>query len=321
MNKFIVTTTVNPPTQSTLQFCKIAEDKDWSFIIAGDLSTPHNLYKNLEKRYPSVTYLSPDDQCKRYPGLSNSLGWNTIQRRNISFVYSYNEGADIIATVDDDNIPYSNWGEDILINKKVSCDVYDPAPLNVFDPLSATNHDRLCHRGYPVELLKDRGSSCIKTEDRKFLVQADLWDGDPDIDAITRLIFSPNVEFEINSPFCSDSISPFNSQNTFLAREVISSYMMIPYIGRHDDIWGSYIMQHYHPKSVVYNRPTVRQERNDQDLIKNLEDEIFGYRHTLNLINNLSDWISFLPDKSKWFVEEYQKCFSGDYALKILDKL
>ena len=310
MNKFIVTTTINPPTKATLKFCEIAEEKGWTFVIIGDTLTPHSSYERLEGRYRSVTYLSPDDQYKRYPELSDSLGWKTIQRRNIGFIHAYDEGSDILATVDDDNIPYSYWGEDILLNKEVSCEVYDSGSLDVFDPLSTTNNNQLWHRGYPIQLLEHRSCNYVETEKRKFLVQADLWDGDPDIDAIARLTFSPEVKYDTNVPFCSNSISPFNSQNTFIAREVVPHYMMLPYIGRFDDIWGSYIMQYYYPKSVVYNRSTVYQERNDQDLIQNLEDEIFGYRNTLDLLNNLSDWRSLLQDKSKIFVDKYQACFN-----------
>jgi hypothetical protein len=303
MKKFIVTTTINKPTEALLKFI---DKEGWTTIVVGDLKTPHSDYENL-----NCIYLDPNSQKDKYKTLSDSIGWNCIQRRNIGFVEAYNLGADIIATVDDDNIPYSNWGEDILINKKVSCNVYDCSPSNVFDPLSTTNNKHLWHRGYPIQLLKERSSVYKNTEYREFLVQADLWNGDPDIDAIARLAFSPDVIYDTIKPFCCDAPSPFNSQNTFLSREVIPYYMMIPYIGRFDDIWASYIMQYYYPKSVVYNCATVYQERNDQDLIKNLEDEIFGYRHTLDLLNNLSDWRSFLPDQSKKFVDEYQKCFKN----------
>jgi hypothetical protein len=43
----------------------------------------------------------------------------SIQRRNVGFVFAYNEGADIIATVDDDNIPYDNWGDNVLVGQEV----------------------------------------------------------------------------------------------------------------------------------------------------------------------------------------------------------
>lgn len=115
---------------------------------------------------------------------------------------------------------------------------------------------------------------------RKVLVQADFWDGDPDIDAICRLSKKPIVKFNKFEPFCSNQLSPFNSQNTFLSREVIPYYAVLPHIGRMDDIWGGYILQHFFPGSIIYNQATVYQDRNTQDLITNLENEVIGYRNT-----------------------------------------
>jgi hypothetical protein len=52
-----------------------------------------------------------------------------------------------------------------------------------------------------------------------------------------------------------------------------------------DDIWGGYLVEKEFGSCVVYNRATVYQERNPQDLVRNLENEIIGYRNTLNFIN------------------------------------
>ena len=51
-----------------------------------------------------------------------------------------------IASVDDDNIPYENWGENCVVTKEVEYDFY--SSTIVFDPLSATNHNDLWHRGF-----------------------------------------------------------------------------------------------------------------------------------------------------------------------------
>ena len=109
-NKYIVTTTINSPTEATLKFC---EKKNWNFIIVGDLKTPHNEYFALEKKYRNVYYMHPDMQDKMYTALSAAIGWNKIMRRDLGFCEAYRLGADIIATVDDDNLPYENWGENI----------------------------------------------------------------------------------------------------------------------------------------------------------------------------------------------------------------
>jgi hypothetical protein len=310
MKKFIVTTTINEPTEATKKFC---EKKDWTLIIVGDTKTPHESYRKLEEEYSNVIYLDPETQEKKYKELSDAIGWKSIQRRNIGFVEAYNMGADIVATVDDDNIPYDTWGENVYINQEVEIDLYTPT-VEVFDPLSVTKDNYVWHRGYPIQLLKERFLvEKTGTTKRKVLVQSDLWDGDPDIDAIARLTFRPMVKYDdIKQPYGSNTISPFNSQNTFLAREVIPYYSVIPHIGRMDDIWGGYILQHYFPNSVIYNNASVFQDRNVQDLITNLEKEIIGYRNTKNLINDLSNFESFLPAEALAFWKIYRSYFENE---------
>lgn len=301
----IVTTTINKPTKATIKFC---QKKNWNFIVVGDLKTPHHQYKDLEKKYSNLTYLSPEDQEKKYRKLSNAIGWNSIQRRNIGFVEAYKRGAEIIASVDDDNIPYDSWGDKLTVGEKIEIDIYESVN-GVFDPLSVTEHNYVWHRGYPIELISERTNVHYRGKQiRKVMVQADLWDGDPDIDAIARLTMKPNVKFSSSiNPFSSVNISPFNSQNTFFSREVVPYYSVIPFVGRMDDIWGGYIMQYYFPSSVVYGKPSVYQDRNKQDLIVNLENEMIGYRNTLKLIENLKNYKSFLPKESLDFLKIYKK--------------
>lgn len=305
--KCIVTTTINSPTEATLKFC---EKTDWMFIIVGDLKTPHNKYHKLEAIYSNVRYLTPKYQEENYRELSDAIGWKTIERRNIGFVEAYNLGAEIVATVDDDNIPYESWGKEVFVNQEINVDLYTPK-LNVFDPLSITKDNYLWHRGYPIEYLQERHlvEYMGKTK-RKVLVQADLWDGDPDIDAIARLIYKPIVKYsDITAPYCSDKPSPFNSQNTFLSREVIPYYAVLPFVGRMDDVWGSYLLQYLFPNSVIYSKASVYQKRNVQDLVTNLENEIIGYRNTLHFIDNVKDFELLLSPKTLNFYNTYKAQF------------
>jgi hypothetical protein len=301
MKKFIVTTTINKPTKATIKFSNMP---GWTLVVVGDKKTPHYLYKELD-----CVYLSPDMQEHGWKELSDTIGWNSIQRRNIGFVYAYEQGADVIATVDDDNIPYDNWGEDILVGQKVEFDLYKSS-TEVFDPLSVTNYPELWHRGFPIQQVPYRsGTTYDGKDERKVLIQADLWDGDPDIDAMARLSMKPCVKFNVDKPYGSYSISPFNSQNTFLSREVIPYYTVLPHVGRMDDIWGGYIAQLKFPNSVLYNKASVYQDRNVQDLVKNLENEIIGYRHTQDLLQNLNLWKQYVPEETVEFYEAYRRCF------------
>ena len=47
MKKFIITTTINEPTEATLKFGDIADKKDFTFVVIGDTKTPHHMYEVL----------------------------------------------------------------------------------------------------------------------------------------------------------------------------------------------------------------------------------------------------------------------------------
>lgn len=276
---FIVTTTINEPTEATLKFASMS---GWTLVVVGDTKTPHDSYRALK----NVVYLSPEDQEKLSKPLSDAIGWRSIRRRNLGLLYAYREGAEVVATVDDDNIPYDNWGQGLYVGKDVEVEVYDTS-LPVFDPIFATNCQNLWHRGFPIQLVPHRDKILVGKKVVKCLVQADFWDGDPDIDAICRITKNPEVKFRSFHPFATLKISPFNSQNTFLERSVLPWYMMIPHVGRMDDIWGAYYLQQQFRKEdpyVVYCKPSVYQARNEHDLTKDLEEELLGYKYNLKLI-------------------------------------
>jgi hypothetical protein len=302
MKKFIISTTINPPTEAIEKFDNL---KDWNLIVSGDLKTPKN-YK-----LKNGVYIGPKDQEKISKKLSNLIGWNCIQRRNFAMIMAYKQGADIIATIDDDNIPFTNWGKNLLIENKVSAKKYITKE-DAFDPISVTNYKHLWHRGFPLQILKNKNKNKdIKKINSNFDVQADFWNGDPDIDAVCRMEHAPECKFQTSVfPFTSNKMSPFNSQNTYLKRKVMEHYFLFPHIGRMDDIWASYYVEAKGFK-VLYNKPSVYQQRNVHDLTKDMKKEYIGYENNLNLIKELKknpDNIKkFIPKKSWEAFKLYQQ--------------
>ena len=106
--KIIVSTSINNPTEGIKKFDKLT---DWKLIVVGDKKTPKN-YK-----LKNGIYLSPIDQIKIDKKLSDLIGWNCIERRNMGLLLAKKLGANLVALVDDDNIPYENWGKNILVGK------------------------------------------------------------------------------------------------------------------------------------------------------------------------------------------------------------
>lgn len=301
MKKIIVTTTINEPTEALIKFSKL---HDWQLVVVGDQKTPGHLYKEL-----NCIYLSPEWQENQYKDLSDLTGWNCVQRRNIGFLYAAHEGADLVATVDDDNIPYEGWGSEIIVGKEVQRKSFQA--LEFFDPLAVTNHPELWHRGYPIQYLDQRLTLKESSISTKVIVQADFWDGDPDIDAICRIARKPECKFDHKFYFSSEQQSPFNSQNTFLSVDVLKDYFCFPFIHRMDDIWASYYLQtKINPVAVAYGPATVYQERNPHDLSKDLMGEVIGYEKTAQWVNEgckLDE--EYLPKRSIDAFNAYRDCF------------
>jgi len=144
-------------------------------------------------------------------------------------------------------------------------------------------------------------------------VDAGFWNGDPDIDAICRLEHAPECEFDPSFfPIASSVMAPFNSQNTMLAREVVPCYFLYPHIGRMDDIWAAYYVQ-AHGFQAVFSEPSVYQDRNEHDLIRDLKAEIIGYTNNLSLIRDLKrdpeSIVAYLPGPAVRAWDLYRRHF------------
>lgn len=299
----IVTTTINRPTEALRRFAAMT---DWTLVVVGDTKTPHAEYAN----WGPCVYISPSGADAIDTELSELIGWNCIQRRNMGFVRAWQAGAEVVATVDDDNIPLDGWGEYLAVGKSVECDDYE-VDCPAFDPLSATNHPELWHRGFPVESIWSRGATGVRRTVERVAVQADLWNGTPDIDAVCRLQYPQDVMFSVKPrPFFSRKLSPFNSQNTFLSRDALRDYFCFPGIGRMDDIWGGYVCQAAGHR-VVYGNASVHQARNPHDNMRDFVAETEGYARSGQLVAALmkdpEGWRRFVPERAAKAFDRYRE--------------
>jgi hypothetical protein len=302
--KVIVTTTISPPTKAARLFDKMP---DWHLVVVGDKKTPE------EYELENGTYLSPKEQEAMDSELSGAIGWNCIQRRNFGFLWAHKAGAEVVATVDDDNVPLPGWGENLLVGTDVEVNLFD-TDLPAFDPVGATNYPHLWHRGFPLQLLPRRDYSRVSRKVIRPEIQADFWNGDPDIDAICRMEHDPTCDFDRGMfPMASTAIAPFNSQNTFLAARILPDYFLFPWVGRMDDIWGAYRAQAL-GATLVFGAPSVVQERHWHDPVDDMKKEYLGYQHNLEIVEQIRDdpdcILRFAPPLTARSFELYRKHFS-----------
>lgn len=300
----IVCTSINPPTEAIRRFDALP---GWRLVVIGDKKTP------ADYRLERGIYVSPEMQERRDPGLSEAIGWNCIQRRNFGFLWARDLGATVVAVVDDDNIPQPGWGSELLIGRSADVKWYDTS-APAFDPIGATNHKTLWHRGFPLQLLPSRNYSKMSVRAVVADVQADFWDGDPDIDAVCRMEHRPECKFDPACfPIASSAIGPFNSQNTFIAAKWLREYFLFPHIGRMDDIWASYRLQALGAR-VVWAKASVYQERNPHDPIRDLKAEYLGYEHNLELVERIVRDVGalerYLPGRAIEALRLYQRNFT-----------
>jgi hypothetical protein len=303
MKKVIVTTTINGPTKAIEQFQAM---EDWHLVVIGDLKTPpdYHLDRGL--------YMTPDAQETYDKELSDAIGWNCIQRRNFGLLIAHDMDADIVAVVDDDNIPLDGWGVNLMLGTPVEVNWFETT-LPVFDPIGATNYSHLWHRGYPLQLLPHRDYTRMSRKTIVADIQADFWNGDPDIDAVCRMEHAPQCTFDTACfPMATNTLSPFNSQNTFLSRNVLKDYFLYPGIGRMDDIWASYHVEANGFK-VVYGKASVYQDRNVHDLVRDMKQEYLGYENNLAIAEKLKTDAkalqAYLPDRAVLAFDLYQRHF------------
>jgi hypothetical protein len=306
MKTTIVTTTVRVPVFLTAYYENAKRfGHEVDFVVAGDLKSDNFETEKFCDTIPNCVYLSPRSQ-KRYLLESPlyALPWNSPCRRNVAILWAYNGGADVIITLDDDNLAteYDAIGNHTFylgLNKlphlwrsKVG------KWTNVCSLLQERNNVEFYHRGFPPgQRWKEDFIDLTVDGDRRVVVNAGLWTGDPDTDAITRLERPLRVDgFKDLAPpkifLAPGTWSPFNCQNTALAREIIPAYFLNPMIGRHDDIFAGYIInrlaEHF-GHVIAFGTPLAFHDRSPHDLWKDLDQERTGMQLTDSFVTALRD--------------------------------
>jgi hypothetical protein len=277
--KAIVLTTINVP-KNVLQFVEKA-DGEWIPIVVGDLKTPHEAVKAICKAAHGV-YLSPEDQNNLGFSYAQAIPWNCYDRKNLGYLFALREGAEIIYSIDDDNYPPDHWDSYVKLGKQR---IKVVASASGWWNCCSLGDADITPRGYPYWLIHEKPNCTITKKEVDVAVQVGLWLGDPDVDAMTRLIRNPVVTKYADEDMALDAgtMCPYNSQNTFITREVMPLHMLWcgarTAVYRYDDIFASYVAQvigwHY-GRTIKFGRPILFQERNQHDLLKDLKSEIGG---------------------------------------------
>jgi len=326
MKKAIIMPTINVPTVLTEWVKGMTPEQDLIIVAGGGApgdDKPHDeiyaLCENIRKSTGVYTrYIPPIEQ--RHWRCSESMGWYSTTRRNIALLEVLMEAPDteLIITLDDDNAPtvenqateYEQFFADDFQVEGIQA---HSGWVNPCTPCNARNgwgevYD-VIHRGFPLsQRFKYHNDSLgiigveEQTDDFPIGVFASLWTGAPDIDAIDRITANPTVDSiqSDRSKLMPGTWAPFDSQATVYRTQLAPLMMCWPWVGRYDDIWASYLARSVMDRfnyTVMYGMPAVHQDRNEHDLFKDLEVEMFGMRHTDAVVDVLRN-VNYEDDTS-----------------------
>lgn len=296
MKVALITTTINVP-KVLARYVNIFPDHEHELlvIIAGDMKSPH---EDIEKMGSDLSngrpwldwrYLRPEIQAEFGYSTSELVGWRSIQRRNVAVLEAIRSGAEITITVDDDNDPVTgDYFERMITYLTGHADTVEIVSSTGWYNAARELMPVVCHRGFPYSHRHEAMTVTSTLKPASIAVAAGLWLGDPDIDAMERLVRAPicrGITDQANEGFvlALGTWCPFNSQNTGWRTELAPLMMCWPGVGRMDDIWASYLARSVLDHlgwSVHYGHPIVYQDRNEHDLLVDLEKEMLGYRYT-----------------------------------------
>ena len=271
----VVVTSISPPNKILRAIAKGSQKHGAEFIVIGDTKSPADFeLKNC--RFYGIA-----QQEKLEFGFAGLCPTRHYARKNIGYLIALAEGAEVIIETDDDNIPTDGFWDERVRLRKVRAS-RNAGWLNVYSYFSDEN---IWPRGLPLGQIRARqpAFNSLKTATVDSPIQQGLADDNPDVDALYRLVLPLPQRFRANREVAlgAGSWSPFNSQNTTWWREAAALMYLPAYCSfRMTDIWRSFVAQRIaweNEWSVLYHSPTVRQERNEHDLMRDFKDEIPGY--------------------------------------------
>lgn len=272
--KFLIITSIAEPTAAVLAYAAMP---DWHVVLVGDRKGPHRVTD------PRITFLDIGQQQRSGFAYAAHCPENHYARKNLGYLHAMAQGAEIIAETDDDNLPLAGWGAEVDFSPRA---VAQATGGRYFNAYRAFTDEPVWPRGFPLrEICRPAGAAVGGTPaPAEVAVWQELADEDPDVDAIYRLTRGGKVTFRpgrriVLGPgvYC-----PFNSQNTFWRREAFAALFLPGRVGmRYCDILRGYVAQRlFWAQSfrLGFGPATVRQLRNEHDLMRDFADEQVMYR-------------------------------------------
>jgi len=285
--------------------------QDEVFItIVGDKKTPEQDVSYAENSGIRCEYFDikkQEEWLKDYPKLD--IPYNSDNRRNLGYLKSLEQGADVVVSMDDDNFLRADI--DFIRHHSIVNEYrnrYEISSnngwINPCDLLLMEPEIQVFMRGFPfskrvdIKYKKKMGSG-------KIVTNVGLWTGVPDVNSMTLLeiqgirsvgssgLWDIWLNKEDNVFIAKDAMNIINSQNTALAKEVVSCYYYpkVPEVlFRFPDIWQGFFLKkciNTVGDYVSIGMPLVEHERNVHNLLSDFYKEAVAIQINERLVDLL----------------------------------
>lgn len=312
----VVVTSISPPNEALRALASGCAAHGFSFVVVGDSKSPADF------QIDGCDFFDLKRQAETGFRFAELCPTGSYARKNIGYLISARAGDEVIKETDDDNLPYEKFwaiGDTAQSVPTLS----DGGWVNVYRYFS--NAD-IWPRGFPLDYARvdPPALGSLADKDSHCPIQQGLCDNDPDVDAIYRIACTLPQFFQNaglialgNSSWC-----PFNSQNTTWRREAFPlMYLPSSCSMRMIDIWRSFVAQRIawsNNWKVLFHGPTVRQDRNRHDLLRDLRDELPGYLNNRLICEELEK-LSLRPGVEN-LGDNLRLCYEKLISMKLIDQ-
>ena len=271
----LVVTSISAPNAVLKALARGCREHDIQFIVIGDEASPANF------QLDGCRFYSLPEQRQLEFKFAQLCPTRHYARKNIGYLLALRDRAKLIIETDDDNFPETSFWSPRRRRRFVTT-ARNLGWVNVYRYFT---HANIWPRGLPLDQIQTAlpNFDALPQTDVDCPIQQGLADQNPDVDAIYRLTLPLPQSFRKDRRMAlgANTWCPFNSQNTTWWREACTLLYLPGYCSfRMTDIWRSFIAQRIawaNDWAVLFHEPTVWQERNEHNLMRDFRDEVPGY--------------------------------------------
>jgi hypothetical protein len=286
----------------------------WDFVVIGDAKSPPDFalagcrYFDLAAQQRLGLTLAPLTPTGHYA------------RKNLGYLAAIRAGAARIVETDDDNHPLDGFWQ--ARPRQVEAALVDRAGwINAYRLFADTT---IWPRGLPLDAIHDplEPYASLAVAPSNCPIQQELADDNPDVDAVYRLVLPLPVRLAAGRAvaLARGAWCPFNSQTTVWWRDAFALlYLPAGCSFRMTDIWRALVAQRIAWENgwrILYRSPTVRQERNPHDLMRDFADELPGYANNRRIAATL-EGLSLSPGAAA-IPANLARCYDALIGLGVL---